>query len=71
MPGRHIARRLRGHRPGRDPEHEDHDEAKLWLSDYDPNEIDELPMKYALSRIANQRNAAKARLAKKKPESTS
>jgi hypothetical protein len=27
----------------------------------------ELPIKYALGRIANQRNAAKARLAKKKP----
>ena len=53
-----------------DPEHENHDEAKLWLEDYDPNEIDELPIKYALSRIANQRNAAKARLAKKKQEPT-
>jgi hypothetical protein len=53
-----------------DPEHEIHDEAKLWLEDYDPNEIDELPIKYALSRIANQRNAAKARLAKKKQEPT-
>ncbi len=54
-----------------DPEHTDHAEAKLWLDDYDPNKIDELPIKYALRRIANQRNAAKARLAKKKPESTS
>jgi hypothetical protein len=53
-----------------DPEHEDHAEAKLWLDDYDPSEIDELPIKYALSRIANQRNAAKARLAKKKQEPT-
>ncbi len=54
-----------------DPEHPDHAEAKLWIDDYDPNEFDELPIKYALGRIANQRNAAKARLAKKKPESTS
>ncbi len=53
-----------------DPEHPDHAEAKLWLADYDPNEFDELPIKYALGRIANQRNAAKARLAKKKPETT-
>jgi len=34
------------------------------------NLIDELPIKYALSRIANQRNAAKARLANKKPPAT-
>ncbi|WP_294531897.1 plasmid pRiA4b ORF-3 family protein [uncultured Rhodoblastus sp.] len=53
-----------------DPEHENHDEAKQWLEDYDPNEIDELPIKYALLRIANKRNAAKARLAKKKREPT-
>jgi hypothetical protein len=52
-------------------EHEDHVEAKQWLADYDPKEFDELPIKYALSRIANQRNGAKARLANKKPESAS
>ena len=50
-----------------DPKHPNHAEAKKWLDDYDPNLIDELPIKYALSRIANQRNAAKVRLAKKKP----
>ena len=49
-----------------DPKHPNHAEAKEWLDGYDPDEIDELPMKYALGRIANQRNAAKARLAKKK-----
>ena len=52
------------------PENENHAEAKLWLDDYDPNEIDDLPIKYALSRIANKRNAAKAGLAKKKQEPT-
>jgi hypothetical protein len=52
------------------PEHPNHAEATEWLNGYDPNEIDELPIKYALSRIANQRNAAKARLAKKKPSQT-
>jgi hypothetical protein len=52
-----------------DPEHSTHAEAKRWLADYDPHEIDELSIKYALSRIANQRNAVKARLAKKKTES--
>jgi hypothetical protein len=51
-----------------DTDHPDHIEAKQWLDDYDPNEIEELPMRYALARIANQRNAAKARLAKKNPE---
>ena len=41
-------------------------EAKEWLDEYDPKVIDELPIKYALSRIANRRNAAKARLANNK-----
>ena len=48
-----------------DPNHPDHAEAEEWLDDYDPDEIDELPIKYALRRIANQRNAARARLAKR------
>ena len=33
---------------------------------YDPDAFDARPIKYALGRIANRRNAAKARLAKKK-----
>ena len=53
-----------------DPNHPNHAEAKEWLDDYDPDVFDELPIKYALSRIANQRNAARARLAKKKPPAT-
>jgi len=52
------------------PTHPNHAEAKKWLDDYDPNLIDELPIKYALGRIANQRNAAKVRLANKKPPAT-
>jgi hypothetical protein len=52
-----------------DPGRPDHAEAKQWLDDYDPDEVDVLPIKDALGRIANQRNAAKARLAKRKPES--
>ena len=48
-----------------DPGHPDHAEIKEWAEDYDPQVIDELSIKYALSRIANRRNAAKARLAKK------
>jgi hypothetical protein len=43
-----------------DPNHPNHAEATEWLDDYDPDEINELPIKYALSRIANQRNAARA-----------
>ena len=35
-----------------------------------PENFGELPIKYALGRIANQRNAAKARLAKKKSPET-
>ena len=37
-----------------------------WAGDYDPDIFDAVPIKYALSRIANRRYAAKARLAKKK-----
>lgn len=52
-----------------DPKHPNHTELAEWLEDYDPDVIDELPITYALSRIANQRNAAKARVAKKKKAS--
>ncbi len=48
-----------------DPRHPDHAEAREWADDYDPDTIDELPIKYALARIANRRNAAKARLIRK------
>ena len=48
-----------------DPNHPNHAEAKEWLDEYDPKVIDDLPIKYALSRIANRR-AAKARLANNK-----
>ena len=53
-----------------DPNHPNHAEAKEWLDDYDPDEIDALPIKYALGRIANQRNATRVRLAKKKPRAS-
>lgn len=49
-----------------DPKHPNHVEATEWLDNYDPNVIDELPIKYALGRIANRRNAAKTRLTKRK-----
>jgi hypothetical protein len=53
-----------------DPSHESHAEAKEWLDEYDPNVIDDLPITYALGRIANRRNAARARLAKRQAAST-
>lgn len=52
-----------------DPDHERHAEAEEWLDDYDPDSFDELPIKFALDRIANQRNAARARLAKRQSRS--
>lgn len=48
-----------------DPDNADHDQAAEYLDDYDPNLIDELPIKYALGRIASRRNAAKVRISKK------
>ena len=49
-----------------DPDHPNHAEAREWLDEYDPKEIDEPAINAALSRIASRRNAAAARLAKKK-----
>lgn len=48
-----------------DPDHPEHAQAVEWLDDYDPDEVEILPIKYALGRIAARRNAAKARLGKK------
>jgi hypothetical protein len=49
-----------------DPAHPDHAFLKQWAGEYDPDTFDPLPIKYALGRIANRRNAAKVRIAKKK-----
>jgi hypothetical protein len=49
-----------------DPAHPGHADAEDWAGEYDPHTYDELPIQYALGRIANRRNAAKARIAKKK-----
>lgn len=51
-----------------DPSHEGHNHLVTWLDGYDPKVIDELPLKFGLSRIANKRNAARKRLAKKAPD---
>ncbi len=42
-----------------------HAKVMEWLDEYDPKHIDELLLKSALGRIADRRNAAKTRLAKK------
>jgi len=42
-----------------DPDHPDHGDAMDWAEDYNPDVIDEEPIKVALSRIARRRNAAK------------
>jgi len=52
-----------------DPAHPDHAFLKQWAGEYDPDTFDPLPIKYALGRIANRRNAAKVRIAKKKHSS--
>jgi Plasmid pRiA4b ORF-3-like protein len=41
-------------------------EAKEWLTDYDPDTIDELLIKYALGPIANRRNPARAPMPREK-----
>jgi Plasmid pRiA4b ORF-3-like protein len=50
-----------------DPTHPEHAEITEWLDGYDPKEIEELPLKIALGRIANRRNAARKRLTKTDP----
>ncbi len=47
-----------------DPKHPDHAEVAEYLEGWDPKEIDELPLKIALGRIANRRNAARTRIDK-------
>jgi hypothetical protein len=48
-----------------DLSHPEHADLTEWAGDYDPDTFDELPIKYALGRIANRRHAARARLTKK------
>ena len=54
-----------------DRQHPDHAEAAEWFNEYDPETIDELPIKYGLGRIAARRNAARSRLAKNKQPASS
>ena len=48
-----------------DPDHPDHAEVAEYLEDCHPKEINEFPLRIALGRIANRRNAARTRIAKK------
>jgi hypothetical protein len=48
-----------------DPDHPNHADAVEWLSGFDPDLVDEEPIRYALIRIARRRNAAKVRIDKK------
>ena len=48
-----------------DPDDPNHDEMVEWLDNYDPETIDEVPLKIALGRLAAKRNAARTRLATK------
>lgn len=47
-----------------DPADPDHADALEYLGDYAPDVIEEMPIKYALGRIAARRNAARARINK-------
>jgi len=49
-----------------DPAHPSHAHLKEWADDYDPTAFDTLPIKYALGRIGDRRDADRTRLAKKK-----
>jgi hypothetical protein len=53
-----------------DPDHPNHADAVEWFDEYEPNLIDDEPIKYALSRIARRRNAVATRLARKKSAPT-
>lgn len=44
-----------------DPNHPDHDDAKDWFGDFNPNRFDDQPIKKRLARIANRRRSASAK----------
>ena len=48
-----------------DPEHPDHADVTEYLDGWDPKEIEEFPLRIALGRLANRRNAARTRILKK------
>jgi hypothetical protein len=42
-----------------DPSHPEHADIVEWLADYDPEEFDDIQLKFAVGRIASRRRAAK------------
>jgi len=44
-----------------DPNHPDHDDAKEWFGDFNPNRFDDQPIKDRLVHIAHRRRSAPAR----------
>ena len=44
-----------------DPHCPDHEDAKEWFGDFDPNRFDDQPVKDRLARIANRRRSASAK----------
>jgi hypothetical protein len=44
-----------------DPNRPDHEDVEDWFGDYDPNSLDEQPIKDQLARIANRRRTASTR----------
>ena len=49
---------------GADPKQPNHAHAKAWLDGYDPDELDDLSIKFALGRLAARRNAVAAPITK-------
>jgi hypothetical protein len=47
-----------------DPKHPNHADARAWLDDYDPDTFEDLPIRFALGRLAARRNSAAARITK-------
>lgn len=47
-----------------DPNHPEYEDIVEWYDGYDPDQLDDLPLKYAVGRIASRRRAGKVRKAK-------
>ncbi|RAK61901.1 plasmid pRiA4b ORF-3 family protein, partial [Phenylobacterium kunshanense] len=47
-----------------DPKHPNHADATAWLDDYNPDTFEDLPIRFALGRMAARRNSAAARINK-------
>ena len=47
-----------------DPKHPEHEDLAEWYDGYDSDDFDELPLKFAVGRIASRRRAGKVRKAR-------